>query len=246
MADSPRTRRRRSSGLSLAMKSDNEEPSGAPNDSIDNDMPGTPEEVDAPPNASEEEDSFTPENRLAEVNLKGNSVAKEYRLRLIYRSLIRGVPLDQIAQQLNLSVSQVSKDRAELKKRLAEEAKNIDSNQMIGDAMAFFQEIGSVALRIASSTKTHSNTRLAALRTALSAKNDLHRLFQASGVFEVMKYQKSADNEAASDMEQMVEMTKALLNADVDEEGNLNLDDQFSMANSGLLDEEEEQISLTL
>lgn len=167
----------------------------------------------------EQEEEFTPANRMREVGQRGSGYQREYRFKLLHRMLLRNVPLDKIAEELNLSVSQVRRDRASLYKRVREEAKELDINHLIGDSVGFYNEVMSMALRAASLNKTPVNMKLAAMRTSLSARNDMHRFLQAAGVYDVLKFKAAEEQGSGDDISKMVKLTRMLL--EMDEDGEL-------------------------
>lgn len=179
---------------------------------------------------------FTPANRMKEVRDSSRATAyeKEYRLKLLHRMLMRNVPLDQIAKELDVSVRTVMRDRKDLYKALGKGAQDLDVNVLIGDTMAFYGEVQGMGLRAASASKAPLNMRLAAMRTALASKNDMHRFLSNVGVYDVLKFQAGEKN-GNNDLEKLVNITEAIL-ADNDD----TLDPMQSIANVGLLEEEED------
>jgi hypothetical protein len=153
---------------------------------------------------------FTPQNRMAEVRSRASQYEKEYRLKLVHRMLMRNVPLDQIARELEVSIHTVMRDRKELYSRLKEEAKKLDINKLIGDTMGFYQEVQGMGLRAASVTKLPMNMRLAAMRTALASKNDLHRFLNHVGVYDVLRYRAGTEG-GDTDIEKVMKLTESLL-----------------------------------
>jgi len=239
---SRRARRRttRRSGLSDSTVSE-----GGSSGSINEDV----EEMVSPPIASalsEAESSvgsrtdapadFTPYNRMQEVSSSSGTTAyeKEYRLKLLHRMLMRNVPLDQIAKELSVSVRTVIRDRKDLYKALARGAQGLDVNVLIGDTMAFYNEVQGMGLRAASASKAPLNMRLTAMRTALASKNDMHRFLSNVGVYDVLKFQAGEQNKS-NDMEKLVKLTEAILNDNDDE----RFDPLQSIANSVLAEDED-------
>lgn len=233
----PRRRRRRSSGgmafsgggLSASSSAEGaeldsdlqEEASDDLNDSVERRAQieasqGEPEDAILSDERTNAEEEFTPENRMREVGQRDSKYQKEYRLQLLHRMLLRKVPLDKIAQELNLSVSQVRRDRVTLYERLREEAKRLNVHELIGDSIGFYNEIMAMALRSASASKTPTNIKLAAMRTSLSARNDMHRFFQASGVYDVLRYKAAEEGGENEDIGKMMKLTKAILGMDED------------------------------
>ena len=184
---------------------------------------------------------FTPANRMASVRHRASEYEREYRLTLLHRMLMRGLPLDQIAEELRVSISTVTRDRAELAERLKNEAKKLDSNLLIGDTMGFYKEVQGMGLRAASMTKVPLNMRLAAMRTALGARADMNRFLNATGVFDVLRF-RSTDNSGSTDIQRLMEMTEQLLNSD--DEKTMQSLAKNPLINKGLSGEEEENLSI--
>ena len=179
-------------------------------------------------------------DRLAELAVGSKSYAKEYRLKMVHRMLMRNIPLDTMAKELGVSIHTIMRDRKELRKRLQEEARNLDINHLIGDTLGFYQELQAMSLKMATQITAPMNMRLAAMRTALACKNDQFRFLGSAGVLDVLRYQ-AADNEGQSDIEKMVSITKAILQGD---EESLTLEDVKSIATSDLMSEEEQEVQL--
>lgn len=164
-----------------------------------------------------------PRMRLNQVALAGSSTyAKEYRLQLLHRLLMRNIPLDQIARQLQVSISTVEKDRALLKARLREAATEMNINEMVGGQNAVYDEIAGMALRIASSGANRDENgqpiqavptamRLAAMRTALAANADRTRFLNTAGVFDVLRFRRAEDGAALSDVQTLMMRTAELM-----------------------------------
>lgn len=161
-----------------------------------------------PNNASE----FSPKSRLEDVQkrTRGSQYEREYRLQLLHRMLMRRIPLDQIAKELEVSVTTVMNDRKEIYHRLREEAKRLDINHIVGDTLGFYTEIQGMALRAASNSQSPLSSRLAALRTALSAKNDMHRFLQTAGVYDVLQF-RAAEGTSKDDISTLMKITKGIL-----------------------------------
>lgn len=155
---------------------------------------------------------FNPQARLQEVQREARATGyeREYRLGLMHRMLMRRIPLDQIAQEMGLSLRTVLRDRQELRKQLAREAKRLDLYEIIGDSVSVYEEAMGLALRAASQAKLPMNIRLAALRTALGAQNDKHRFLETAGFYTVAQFAQT-DEGAASDIERLVGITERLL-----------------------------------
>lgn len=172
-----------------------------------------------------------PRDRMNQVALAGSSsYAKEYRLGLLHRLLLRNVPLDQIAAQLQVSISTIEKDRVELKKRLREAATQLNIDEMVGGQNAMYDEVAGMAMRIASQGATkdeNGNTvqavptamRLAAMRTALAANADRTRFLSTAGVFDVLKFRAANDGTNVSDVQLMMLRTAELMDELTRDEG---------------------------
>ncbi len=179
---------------------------------------GLPDESGAPA-------PINPRARLDEVALAGSAAyAKEYRLTLLHRLLMRRVPIDQIARQLNVSISTVEKDRAALKVRLREIAKEQDINEIVGRNIEIYDEIRGMSLRIASGGEqrnadgtaapvTPIAMKLAALRTGLAATNDSNRMLSAAGVFDALRFRASETASGQTDMQRLMAGADDLLRA---------------------------------
>jgi len=165
-----------------------------------------------------------PARRLVEVAQSGSSAyAKEYRMQLLHRLLLRNIPLDQIATQLRVSISTVEKDRVALKKQLRENARELHIDEMIGNQTGFYEEVAGMAMRIASDAgRTDQSTglvvggvpvpmRLAGLRTALAANADKTRFYQNAGVYDVLRFRRSEDGSGMSDIQLLMERTAQML-----------------------------------
>ncbi len=198
------------------------------------------------PLGAAQEPEFTPRQRLQEVGARGTSVEREYRLRLIHRSLLRRIPIDQIALKFGVSSSQIYRDIAELKKHLRKGAQSLDSDELIGDTIGYYNEIAAMSLRMASDSKRTDSARLTALRTALASRNDMNRFLQATGVFDVLRYKPPVDQDGTSDMERMVQMTEAFLNMEPDEEGVFQItdDDKQKIDDLGGMNKDDDDINI--
>ena len=156
-----------------------------------------------------------PRARLNDVAMAGSSgYAKEYRLGLLHRLILRGVPLDQIARQLQVSVSTVEKDRAELRNRLRQLAKELNIDEMVSTQNAFYDEVRSMSLRLASAGGENGPTtpmRLASLRTALAAEADRTRFLNSAGVLDVLRFRRADDGNDLSDVQRLMEQTDTMM-----------------------------------
>lgn len=167
-----------------------------------------------------------PARRLAEVRNAGSrAYAKEHRLNLLHRFLVRGISLDKIAQQLGCSISTLEKDRVELKKRLREEARGLHIDEMVGGQTAFYDDVTAMAMRIASFEGGRDPAtnqvlpgnplpmRLAGLRTALAANADKNRFYTSAGVYDANRFRRGEDGSGQTDINILMERTREMLGA---------------------------------
>jgi hypothetical protein len=171
---------------------------------------------------------------MLEVSQVGNaSYAKEYRLAMLHRLLLRKVPLDQIAQQLGVSISTIEKDRVLLKKKMREAAKDMNIDEMIGNQTFMYDEIGAMALRIASKSSGEGSVpvpmQLAAMRTTLASQADKTRFLQSAGVFDVLRFRKADTGEAQSDIQILMEQTRQLLAGMMEDDGGMGGFEAFQL-----------------
>jgi len=159
-------------------------------------------------NADAEE--LTPGSRMESVRTRAPEYEREYRLKLLHRLLMRKIPLDEIANTLEVSVSTVQRDRRELLRRLRDEASRLDINALLGDTMAFYNETGAMAMRIATNIKSATPHRLAALRTAMTSRKELGQWFAAAGVFEQLKFVPQ-DEAQSGDLARLISISEKLL-----------------------------------
>ena len=152
-----------------------------------------------------------PRNVIAALWRQSPAYAKEYRQQLVGRMLMRNVPLYQIAIQLGISTSTAEKDRAAWRKTMAEQARNFDVNEYLGEQMARYDEMSGQALRIALTGDTPVAMRLASMRTAIAANSDKTRTLHAAGVFDAARFRKVSDGSSMSDIQRLMESTAAAL-----------------------------------
>lgn len=157
------------------------------------------------------EEDFTPGSRLDQVRRRAPDYEREYRMGLLHRLLMRNIPLDEIAAQLQVSIHTVQRDRLELFARLRQSAKELNIDELVGHHKGVYEEVGGMALRAASNAQTPIPMRLAAMRTALAANNDMHRFFQAAGVYDVLRFRRAPGGDGATDIQRMLSVTEELL-----------------------------------
>lgn len=175
-------------------------------DRVRRDMPRLAPPAPAPDDPDENR------RRLAEAAMAGDQAyARDFRLGLLHRLLMRGISLDNIARELGVSLSTIKQDRAELKRRLRETARGLDVNELIGGQMAFYDEATAMSLRISSQQGMPTGMRLAGIRTALAAKADQTRFLTSAGVFDVLSFRRQEDGSDLSDVQVLMQRTEEML-----------------------------------
>lgn len=144
-----------------------------------------------------------------------HAVTKEYRLTMLHKMMMRRIPVVEMARALGVSVSTIEKDRVELKKRLRDIAREMNTDELIGEGMEFYDDISSMALRIASretgETAVPTAMRLAAMRTAVTARGDKSRFMQTAGVFDVLRFRQAESSDALSDVQALMSGTDSII-----------------------------------
>jgi len=195
---------------------------------------------------SDRTEDFTPRNRMRDVAASSHSTSyqQEYRLKLVHRMLMRGIPLDQIASELQVSVRTLRRDRKELYSRLREAAKKFDLNHYIGDMMGFYGEASAMAMRAASASKTPINHRLAAIRTAVGARSHMTRMLNDAGVFDVVRY-KPEKQKGNEDIRQLTKAARQMFGEDEPEQETQTLAREIpesALFHPDVLDDDEDEI----
>jgi len=135
----------------------------------------------------------------------------ELRLNILHRLLLKGYTKDEICDELGISPRQYDRNRAELTQRLRDIAKSLDIDGIVGNSKEFYEEAQGMALQIATSTGTPVSMKLAAIRTALASHNDMHRFFQAAGIYDVLRFRKGTGDGTLSDIQRLMTITQDLL-----------------------------------
>lgn len=109
---------------------------------------------------------------------------REARLVLMHRMMIRKIPVEEIRKQLGISISMYYKLRDGLQERMRLDVNKVDVPYLIGDTMAFYDEVRSMALTISSSAAVGSHhVKLAAMNVALKAEQDKNNFLTQCGVY---------------------------------------------------------------
>lgn len=167
-------------------------------------------------------------DRIDAMAVASPNYSREYQLQLLHKLTLRGLPLDNVASMMGISLNTVIILRRHLHVRLREEAKFIDIHLLAGKTRAFYEEIKHTAMRIASDTTRTDNapnvpprTRLEALRVAVLAEDSFHRFLTVSGFFANTTFKPSErDDEDGPDgrVGQLLNMVSYIIDPDTNEE----------------------------
>lgn len=130
-------------------------------------------------------------------NLPDTGYQLEYKLKLMHRMLLRGLPFTAITQALSVSPRQAAALRKQLYARLRHEATRMDMPLHVGNSIAFFNEVKQQALQMATSTKIDPKARVGALNVALEAHKDNIRFLQLIGAYDAHPIKWAHDGDAA-------------------------------------------------
>lgn len=146
--------------------------------------------------------------RLALVH--GEAYQKEYILKTLHRLMLRRVPTDQIARVFNVQVSTVQRWMQELYQRVREEATNLDIYSIAGESLAFYTEIRSVGMNMATSKDLREKD--IGMSVALKAEADKHKMLALMGMYQVAQLvpKNNAQNDPHS-ADSVVTMMKDIL-----------------------------------
>lgn len=152
-----------------------------------------------------------PAVRARQAALHGTRYQKEYILRTVHRLSLRRVPVDQIAQMFNVTVTTVYSWLDELRERLKSEASTLTITAIAGDTLSFYNEIRAMGMTI-SSTAEKTPDRIRGMEVALKAEQDKHKFLQASGFYDTAKLgRETMEDESAKRARAIINMTKNLL-----------------------------------
>lgn len=109
---------------------------------------------------------------------------KEARLVLMHRMLIRKVSTEEIRKTLKVGVAMYYKLKDQLDSRMRLDVSKIDVPYLIGDTLAFYDEIRSMALTMSSSSAIKDpRVKVSAMSVALKAEGDKNTFLTACGVY---------------------------------------------------------------
>lgn len=98
--------------------------------------------------------------------------------------MIRKMPPQEIAKQLGVSIAMYYKLRDQLHSRMRLDVNKVDVPYLIGDSLAFYDEVRSMALTVASSSTVKSvQTKVSAMAIALRAEADKNDFLTKCGVY---------------------------------------------------------------
>lgn len=121
-------------------------------------------------------------------------------LKRAHRMFMLQIPVLSIAQELNITLTEVGALRREIEARLRHEAANADLLTFAGQTLAFYNMVRADALRMASDASRTVAARNDSYRTALKAEADMQDFLKLAGFFDGVKY--TPRSEATSEAEQ--------------------------------------------
>lgn len=151
-------------------------------------------------------------------NVQPVSIAREAMLKRAHRMFMLQIPVLNIAQDLNVTLTEVGALRREIDTRLRNEAANADLMTFAGHTLAFYNMVRADALRMAADPQRTVAARNDSYRTALKAEADKQDFLKLAGFFDGVKYTPRSD--ATSEAEQgaldMNEFAKLILDPNAD------------------------------
>lgn len=130
-------------------------------------------------------DTLSPELdiRVRQIGDTGNNqVQKEFLKQQIFTLKMGGMPTDQIAQKLNISIHKCRRLMTEVTKEAAEEWRKKDGFQLVGTAMMRYDTIIREAMQMAL-TNNDWKAKKAGFEILLKAQGDAIRLADVGGIF---------------------------------------------------------------
>lgn len=115
---------------------------------------------------------------------KLTKIQVEHRMMVLQKLLFRQVPTAQICKVLNISERMFFKLKKQLKERVLMDVQKMHYPTFVGETLAFYDEIRSLAL-VMSTDKNISDNRikLQAMQTALRAEGQKHEFLAISGAY---------------------------------------------------------------
>jgi len=109
---------------------------------------------------------------------------QEARIVLMHRMLIRKVSPEEIRKILNIGVAMYYRIKNLLDARMRLDVSKVDVPYLIGDSLAFYDEVRSMALTMSSSSGiTDPRVKVGAMSLALKAESDKNAFLASCGVY---------------------------------------------------------------
>lgn len=109
-----------------------------------------------------------------------------YRRRQIMRLILRGVHPAQVAEHLGLPLRLIKEDMLAINQDMRRELQELDYVTYIGMAVQFYDEVRSMAMRVASNPRGTARERTQGMRAALDAESRKHEFMTKVGLFKVV------------------------------------------------------------
>ena len=156
--------------------------------------------------------------RMQNIASDDQGYAREYRLRLLHRFLLRNLPLDMISRSMDLTITEITEMRRELYRRLKLEAGNVDMLTHSGRTLSFYDEIRGQALKMASDGNKTDSVRVKALGVCLQAEKDKHSFLKDAGFYETVKFhpKSGASDAQAGQADSLSSIAKSILDPSSD------------------------------
>jgi hypothetical protein len=123
-------------------------------------------------------------DRAANITHRLDLEQQEARLVLLHRMLIRKVPPAEIRAAMNVGPAMYFQLKTLLEKRLRLDVSKVDVPYLIGDSLAFYDEVRSMALTMASSAAIKDpRVKVSSMALALKAELDKNAFLTSCGVY---------------------------------------------------------------
>lgn len=113
---------------------------------------------------------------------------KKFDLKTINTLTNNGYTDLEISGLLSIAPGIVSRYRAEIRKRMAKELQDIDSNTFIGERMSFYRNLAETAARNIAKYQNNPHVQRHFIDLALRAETELHKFLEGTGFYEYRKY----------------------------------------------------------
>ncbi len=181
----------------------------------------------------------TEREQLDRVTRHSPHLKKEYRLRILNRMILRGMSIDVIAATIGVCTNTVKRDRKILKERLRQEVSRFDTNLFLGRGFALYAEIIQTCMEMVAKSPSNQDRR-EAMRTAMQANMDSHRMAALWNIPQIKPYEGSNDdsNRQSGSGHDLVNMVRAAIS------GPSKVDEYIIDRQGGENDDDEENILL--